>query len=79
MNEEVHDIPPDVMHLLFEKGMFLGAFTNAESAIRTMKAREANGKGPIVHSTYHRKGQEINVPELRKKIEAVYYRISRRC
>lgn len=49
---------PEVMHLLFERGVFLGAFTEADPAVRMKDAREASGKGPIAYLTYRKQEPE---------------------
>lgn len=49
------DKPPDEMHLLFENGLFLGAFMDKKIAEGMQDAREKAGKTRPELVTYWRK------------------------
>jgi hypothetical protein len=45
---------PDQLHILFERGLFLGAFRSRDAAVRLQEARTAGGKPPPELATYQR-------------------------
>lgn len=50
--------PPEEMHILFENGLFLGAFTELELAQRTQDARKRAGRSDVECRTYRLSGAE---------------------
>lgn len=46
------NVAPSEIHLLFERGLFLGAFPQPDGAQRMKDGREANGKTGIVMARY---------------------------